>query len=425
MAVNPGSEAGFAMTAVAEAFVQQGHRVVFVGGAGDRSAIERVGARFVEIPPLPEGPLPSRVLPGLQQIDAIARSVFDGIDDQWALVRRLIDEHDVDVVLTDPLFIGASALCLLPAAQRPPVIALGVFPLLVPDREVPPFGTGLLPLDGPVNGLRNALLSGFVDGVLLRRTAHVAATTLERVTGVKTSGRLQQLIEQVDVWAQLTVPRFEYPRAVLPANVRFVGPLRAAQFGEVPEWWLDRDPRPVVHVAHLPGDDPRDVVVPAVRGLAGEDLLVVVTTSGDCAAVLEAIGEPLPENVRVVPAIPFGHLLPVASAMVTRGNYVVVQYALQFGVPLVVAGAAREQVESNARIRWAGVGADLRTTRPSPEQLRDAVRTVLADEEVYAASARIAAQIARTDAQEELVRLAEELVAGWPDRVRAEERRSA
>ncbi len=65
--------------------------------------------------------------------------------------------------------------------------------------------------------------------------------------------------------------------------------------------------------------------------------------------------------------------------MVTNGGYNGVQMALANGVPLVVAGQTEEKPEIAARVEWAKVGINLRTRTPSPDQIKDAVKTLLAD----------------------------------------------
>src|SRR5467141_1115378 len=51
---------------------------------------------------------------------------------------------------------------------------------------------------------------------------------------------------------------------------------------------------------------------------------------------------------------------------------------MSFGIPLVTAGLTEDKADVNARIAWSGVGIDLATNEPSPQALREAVRTVLA-----------------------------------------------
>jgi UDP:flavonoid glycosyltransferase YjiC (YdhE family) len=59
--------------------------------------------------------------------------------------------------------------------------------------------------------------------------------------------------------------------------------------------------------------------------------------------------------------------------MVTNGGFNGVQSALSHGVPLVCAGKTEEKPEVCARVAWAGVGIDLKTQRPKPDQIKQAI----------------------------------------------------
>lgn len=115
--------------------------------------------------------------------------------------------------------------------------------------------------------------------------------------------------------------------------------------------------------------------MPTLRALETEDVLVIATTGG---AAIDTLKLPsLPANVRLEPFIPHAHLLPHVDVMVTNGGYNGVQMALANGVPLVVAGQTEEKPEIAARVEWAKVGINLRTKSPNPEQVRNAVKTLL------------------------------------------------
>jgi UDP:flavonoid glycosyltransferase YjiC (YdhE family) len=105
-------------------------------------------------------------------------------------------------------------------------------------------------------------------------------------------------------------------------------------------------------------------------------MVVVATTGGPDP---EPLRPGLPANVRLERFIPHDRLLPHVDVMVTNGGYGGVQQALAHGVPLVVAGDSEDKPEVAARVRWSGAGIDLRTGRPSPSQVAEAVRRVVAD----------------------------------------------
>ncbi len=423
MSASAHPESAFAMLPIARSFVQAGHQVTFLAEEQHAERLAAIGAEHEVVRGGARTPPPDdrSIFPGIQQLGALVRTeMLDPLAGQWRAVESVRARRRVDVILTDPQFLGAFLLALQPRSMRPPVIALGSFPLTIVDAGVAPFGFGLPPVDGAVNRLRNVVLQTAVDQVLLRRINRELREVARRLTGQHLTTRLQDTPLNADVWAQLTVPRFEYPRVGLPDHVRFVGPIPPDDIGELPDWWFARDARPIVHICHVPGTDPFGLVVPAVRALALEDVLVVVTTGDDDGAVLAALGRELPENVRVEAYLPFSHLLAEARVMVAVPHYALVQWALRWGVPIVTAGIAVDQIEVGARIGWAGAGVVLPGRHPTPEQFSAAVRHVLADPSARTAAARIAAQIARTDPLKELLTMSEDLAGtGTGEAVRA------
>ncbi|MFP5281986.1 MAG: glycosyltransferase, partial [Actinomycetes bacterium] len=202
-----------------------------------------------------------------------------------------------------------------------------------------------------------------------------------------------------DLTFHLAPRGMEYPRREMPATIRFVGPLRAEPTGDVrrPGWWADLNGgRPVVHVTQgtLDNLDPDRLLVPTIRGLAGENVLTVASTGGRPVGHLrERLGGRLPENLRVAEFLPYDDLLPRTDVMVTNGGFGGVQRARLHGVPLVVAGATEDKPEVVARVAWSGSGLNLRTGSPSPRRVRRAVRAVLRDRRYAAQADRLRREI--------------------------------
>jgi UDP:flavonoid glycosyltransferase YjiC (YdhE family) len=85
--------------------------------------------------------------------------------------------------------------------------------------------------------------------------------------------------------------------------------------------------------------------------------------------------------------------------------------ALAHAIPLVVAGGDIDKPEIAARVGWSGAGIDLRTGRPTTEQVRHAVRTVLSQPSYTAAARRVDRSFAQHDGPQEVADLLERLVA--------------
>jgi UDP:flavonoid glycosyltransferase YjiC (YdhE family) len=387
------------LLAIAGRLVRDGHQVVFFTTEHYRAKVTATGARFVALAPEcdahdlmvanPDREAASRR--GLRGVKADLREIFlDPSPGQFAGLSAILREFPADVIVADTMFVGAFPFALRPRPLRPAVVCIGVLPLAVTSRDTAPFGAALQPGTTPLLHLRNAALNWVTEHVVLRDIQRLSHRRLAETGSAPFSGFFIDLPTKVaDAYLQATVRGFEYPRRDLPASVRFVGPILAppsTRFDR-PVWWDELGAgRPVVHVTQgtLDNADPGRLLRPAIEALAGDDLLVVATTVGPDPDPLRAA---LPANVRVERFIPHDLLLPHVDVMVTNGGYGGVQAALAHGVPLVVAGDSEDKPEVAARVHWSGVGVDLRTGRPSPTRLAEAVRRVVA-RPTYAARAR-------------------------------------
>ncbi len=119
----------------------------------------------------------------------------------------------------------------------------------------------------------------------------------------------------------------------------------------------------------------------------------------------------LGNHVRVEKFIPYEHLLPHVDVMVTNAGFNGVQLALANGVPLVTAGQTEEKPEICARIQWAGVGIDLKTSTPRRRQIRDAVMKILGSSQYCQRAFRFKTEIAQYDAPALATALLEQLAS--------------
>jgi MGT family glycosyltransferase len=248
------------------------------------------------------------------------------------------------------------------------------------SADTAPFGLGLKPAASPLGRLRNRALHALIYRTLYRaidRDYHAMRATL----GMEpTTDGVFDVTVSPHLYIQPTVPSFEYPRRDLPPQVHFVGPLLppAPAEMELPAWWdaMLADPRPVVLVTQgTIATDSRDLLQPALRGLADEPVQVIAVTGGPDPAELPE----RPANARVEPFVPFAALMPHVSALVTNGGYGGLHFALAHGVPVVVAGTSEEKPELVTRVNWSGVGIGMRTQQPRPEDVQAAVRRVLTE----------------------------------------------
>ena len=406
---------------IARALVERGDDVRFLTSTRYAERVTSSGARFVPLPAEADvdlddadGAFPDRVGltgPAALRFDMSNLFVRPGAA-QLAAVRAELAEAPVDAILTEPLFMGCALLQRTPVEQRPPIVALGIFPLGVRSRDTAPFGLGVAPMNGPIGRLRNGMLRMVAERAIFGGVQREADALAKREIGVGLGGFFLDWAGRADVYLQFTVPEFEYPRSDLPESVRFVGPLPSARSDVgLPEWWADLDgSRPVVHVTQgtIANSDFGQVVLPAIRALAASEALVVVSTGGRSRDSLPA---DLPANVRVAEYLPYDRLLPLVDVFVTNGGYGGVQQALAHGVPLVVAGRTEDKVEVCARVGWSGAGIDLRTSSPSETQIAAAVRRVMSGASYRTQAHRIGASMRASHAMEGLTSVLDDLTA--------------
>lgn len=373
----------------------QDHRVLFLTSHRYAEQVIAADAEFLALPADADVNLDDAgSIPGRAGLTGAAALRFDMLtlflrpgEAQFETLRAIVAAEHVDAVLTEPLFVGAALLAEVPRGERPPIVALGIFPLGVKSRDTAPFGLGIPPRGGALGRLRNAALAFVSERVVFAPVSAEADRIARASVGHRLSRFFLDWHSGADAIVQFTVPTFEYPRSDLSSRVRFVGPLPVTvSDAPLPEWWSDLTPRrPIVHVTQgtVANADFEQLIAPAIAGLAASDVLVVVSTGGRAA---EALPTPLPANVRVAEYLPYDRLLPLVDVMVTNGGYGGVQQALAHGIPLVVAGQTEDKVEVSARVGWSGAGINLRTNRPTPDAIAAAVNRVI-DDESYAARA--------------------------------------
>ena len=72
---------------------------------------------------------------------------------------------------------------------------------------------------------------------------------------------------------------------------------------------------------------------------------------------------------------------------------------------VVTAGLTEDIADMNARVAWSGVGIDLATNEPTPQALRDAIRTVLDKPNYRSRASLMADAFAEIDTRSEILRI--------------------
>ncbi|MEE4408352.1 MULTISPECIES: glycosyltransferase [unclassified Serratia (in: enterobacteria)] len=406
----------YPMLGIARYLIAQGHRVRVMTGALFRERAEAAGAQFVPFDAQVdfdyrylERHFPERAAlpPGNAQMALALKDFFAApiplLDRQ---LRAAIAAEATDLLMVENCFYGV--LPLLQATDRLPVIGIGVTPLAYSSRDSIFYGPRIPPALLP-HELRREQLVDEATRVLLDEVQQSFNTAMVQSGG----GPLQQpftdaLIGGCDRFLQLATPALEYPREDLPAGVRFIGPLRgAAAAPQDGGEWDEADPRPLVIVTQgtLANVDLHQLIVPTLTALAELPVRVLATTGGRS---VDGVPAQRPDNARVREFISFEHWLPQAALLITNGGYGSINYALDHGVPLIVAGTGEDKLEAASRVVAAGCGINLQTSEPDEAQLRQAVQQILSQPIYRQRAALVQADYARHDA---LAAIAEEVAA--------------
>ncbi|QKW32557.1 glycosyltransferase family 1 protein (plasmid) [Nocardiopsis flavescens] len=387
IATTPGEGHVNPMIPVAREMIRRGHEVRWYTGSFFKERIVGIGARFEPMKRSYDFSGKSREeafphhagLTGVNGMITGFKEIFiDPAPDQMHDLMQVIDTEPADVLVTDETIFGAG---FVRERRGIPQAWVSTSVYFFGSKDTAPFGLGLWPGSTPWTKVRNRLLRLASDHVVMRNLRrHADAVRAEAGLPRIRKGPFENIVEPPDLYLMGTVPSFEYPRSDLLPQTRFVGALKGTPDPRYrfPPWWheLDRE-RPLVHITQgTIANDAQRLLIPAIQGLAAQDVTVVATTGVDPRSL--QLG-PLPPNVHLEKFIPHDHLLPRVDVMVTNGGYGGVNRALMHGVPLVVAAATEEKHEVGQRVAWTGAGIHLRKKRISESDVRASVTRLLTE----------------------------------------------
>jgi UDP:flavonoid glycosyltransferase YjiC (YdhE family) len=401
--------------------IAEGHEVVGLTGSALRERIEGIGAQFQ---PLPAGadldlrdilsvvPELKDIAPGLEWLRvAIERLFVDTVPVQHKGLQQVLRDFPAEIVIGDDMFFGVLPMLLGPRSKRPPIVLCGISILHWRREDGAPHFLGLPPATTQAQLNEYAAISQEHDGVVNQPLARRLNRSLKDLgVGPLSMTLYDSVVELADAYMQMTVPSFEFPRDI-PPSVHFIGALPIIpNQAPLPAWAHELDgSRKVVLVTQgtLANHNFGLLIAPTLAALANEpDLLVVVTAGG---RPIDAIPGPIPGNARLASYLPFEWMLPKVDVLVTNGGYGSVNQAMSFGIPLVTAGLTEDKADVNARVAWSGVGIDLATNEPTPQALRDAIRTVLDKPNYRSRASLMAEEFDGIDTRSEILRIVSEV----------------
>jgi UDP:flavonoid glycosyltransferase YjiC (YdhE family) len=387
---------------IASELVQRGFDIIFLAGEEFKDKLETAGIKHITLPPIftPEGIKErEKYAVGYPQLAYDLNAfVVNKIPERWEMTKRVLESLRTEdpsreiVLATEPFFVGAIPMLYgapLPKgfSSRPKVVNISPLPYCGESIDLPiAIGTGLLP-DSTESGrrrnevIRELLLTGpFADtvtmfGQIIKDTGG---------SGYETCLPYNTLSSIFDLTIQLCPRSVEFDYADLQPRTMFAGALHPnplpADF-DYPSWWDDvtKGGKRVVFVAQgTVALNYTHLIMPTIRALADRDDFLVVATLGRKGLTLPTDFE-LPANTRVIDYLDYDAILPYASLFVMNAGYGGFLHGVVHGVPMVLAGESEDKKDVAARGEYAGVAVNLRTGKPSVEQVRSGVNKLLND----------------------------------------------
>jgi len=282
-----------------------------------------------------------------------------------------------DLVVCDITFTG---LWFIEEKLGKPVIAVGVLPLMATSNDLPPSGLGLAPSNSRWGRLKQQAMRWLSD-VSVFRESNFLIRQLFRENGLKQErGNIfDTLYQKSTLVLQSGTPGLEYPRSDLSARIWFIGPLFPYSFGEKSVFRhhekIRQYDRVILVTQGTVEKDPEKLLVPTLEAFKNTEYLVIATTGGSGT---ESLRRRYPQsNVVIEDFIPFGEVMPFCHVYVTDGGYGGVLLSIQNKLPLVTAGVHEGKNEINARVGYFQLGVNLKTEKPAPAQVKQAVEEVL------------------------------------------------
>ena len=379
----------YPMQAVAQALVARGHDVVWLTSADNEARVRATGAAFVATRAIAgvDAPLMRKGATGL--FDTPYAQLWVRMEAQVADYRAVLQEFGPDVLLVDVMPHGARALCEL--GEVPVYATLGVIPLYSSAAKAPLPGSGECPpaswFGVLVNSIRQAL-NRWATFPLLQRPVLNRQRALLGLRDLPCCEPPEYFAYSPHLHIQASSRTLEFSQDPGSRQHRqhttYVGPLVTSPTDaayKLPAWW----PEVVSHdcvIGITQGTlamDPTSLIIPSIKALQNEQGTLLVVVSPHVSEIESRIQ--VPGNVRLAEWLPYHLLLPRLRLLITNGGYGSITQALSHKVPLICAGQSEDKRDTAARVVWAGVGIDLGTDNPSPDQVRVAARAILDDKD--------------------------------------------
>lgn len=421
--------------ALSRGLVERGYDVSVVTGTAFKDKVEAIGATLMPLEGkanysdetintifpmrshIPHGP--PRLLFDLQEV--FTGTLVEKHEGLQKALKSLSSQGKPILVVSEVLFMGAHPISLgAPGIKPTGWISIGNFPILARSVDTPR-AKGLHDGDrhemdtSPEGRARKAAINKAMEEHVFAGVKKKHLELLKQAGAVDDPHFVwEQSYFAPDVCLQLCPPSLEYPRSDMPPPLRFAGsvPHSHVTSFDLPDWWAELlSAKKVVMVTQgTYAVDYSHLIIPTLEALKTEPETFVVAILGRRGATLPDTYE-VPKNAHVLDFFPYDQILAHSNVFVTNAGYGGVQQSLSYSVPMVLAGGSEEKPEVAKRTAWAGVGIDLETGEPSPEQLKAAVDEVLTHDKYRQRSAEIKKELEKYSSVDILDSTIKEVIA--------------
>lgn len=380
------------MTGIAVHLKQQGYDVRWYTSPGYKPKIDSYGIPFYPLKRAIDfhSADPEKLFPEREQYKSqIAKLNFDLINvfinqgpEFYGDIKDIYEEFPFELMVADITFTGIPFVSDL---MKIPVIGVGIVPITKNSKDLPPAGIGMLPSYNFFGRMKQNMMRFVAKNFLFAKSNKEMKRVFNQYEIETTADNVFDLmITKCKLVLQTGTPSFEYKRSDLDPKYKFVGPLLPFSTKKAATKWysdkLSRYKRVVLVTQGTVEKDETKLLVPTLEALRNTDYLVVATTGGSKTEELrKQYGA---ANVIIEDYIPFADVMPYADVYVTNGGMGGVQLSIENKLPMVTAGVHEGKIEICARVGYFNLGINLKTERPSPQQIRKAIDQV-ANNDVY------------------------------------------
>lgn len=296
-------------------------------------------------------------------------------------ISEIKQEFSFDILVCDGAFTAGK---LVKEILNVPLVAVGIAPVMSTSKDLPPYGLGLTPGHSFTQRIKQNVLRFVAKNILFKESSVEYNKILARYhLPAETTIIFDIPALRADVFLQSGTPGFEYERSDMPEKLKFVGPLHAYKNSRQKEFhydWKDRLDKSKKKILISQGTfepDHSKLIIPALEALKDEDYLLIVATGYHGTEQLRK--KYRQDNIIIEDFIDFDFIMPQTDLYITNGGYGGTLLAIDHALPMLAAGINEGKNEICARIGYFKLGVNLKTEKPSAENIKKAVDEILSN----------------------------------------------